>query len=187
MERDLVYKALCFATQAHKGQERKFTYEPYIVHPVEVMGFLMAYADNVTPEMCAAALLHDVVEDTRFTLLDIYKIFGDPTTRYVEGLTDQYVNGYKIDGVKQNRTTRKRLERERLAKESAEVQTIKCADLLSNTRTIVEFDPGFARIYLKEKEEVLKLLDKADNRLWNVTNQSLYDSKEKLYEIGSAE
>jgi (p)ppGpp synthase/HD superfamily hydrolase len=183
----MLYKALCFATEAHKGQERKFTAEPYIVHPVEVMGFLMAYVKDVTPEMCAAALLHDVVEDTRFTHKDIYQNFGETVWKYVIGLTDQYTSCYVLNGVRQNRAARKLLERQRLANECAEVQTIKCADLLSNTKTIVEFDRGFAKVYLKEKEEVLKLLTKADNTLWNVTNQSLYNSKEKLYGIGTAE
>ena len=58
---DLVKKALEFASNAHNGQTRKYTGEPYIVHPIEVMELVREVIDD--PEVLAAALLHDVVED----------------------------------------------------------------------------------------------------------------------------
>ena len=61
----LVIKADTFADLSHSGQVRKYTGEPYIVHPREVATLVSTVAH--TPEMLAAALLHDVVEDTPAT------------------------------------------------------------------------------------------------------------------------
>lgn len=69
-------RARIFATQAHAdaGQKRKFTDEPYIVHPAAVVELLMSA--NPSEEMIAAAWLHDVVEDTGVTLAAIGALFG---------------------------------------------------------------------------------------------------------------
>lgn len=77
------------------------------------------------------------------------------------------------DTEKGNRETRKNLSRERLAKAPGWVQTIKCADLISNTGSIVQFDPAFAKTYLKEKQLLLEVMTKADRRLWDVANELL--------------
>lgn len=65
-----------------------------------------------------------------------------------------------------NRAERKAASRDRLARAPAWVQTIKCADLISNTSSIVKHDPKFAVTYLAEKRALLEVLDKADRRLW---------------------
>ena len=82
----LVEKALQFATAAHEGQVRKYTGEPYINHPVEVMRIVKTVSDD--PAMHAAALLHDVVEDTDVTIEDIVREFGDDVAQLVDDLTD---------------------------------------------------------------------------------------------------
>ena len=64
-----------------------------------------------------------------------------------------------------NRSTRKALDRQHSAAAPAAAQTIKVADLISNTRTIVEFDPGFARTYLEEKRLLLEVLTRANPTL----------------------
>jgi len=64
-----------------------------------------------------------------------------------------------------NRAERKRLSRERLAQAPGWVQTIKRADLVSNTSSIVLHDPNFARVYLREKRDLLDVLTKAALRL----------------------
>ena len=69
-----------------------------------------------------------------------------------------------------NRATRKRLSRERLGSAPGWVQTIKCADLISNTASIVQFDPPFARVYLEEKHLLLKVMTQADPRLWDIAD-----------------
>lgn len=66
---DKVEKAYYFAMAAHAavGQKRKYTGEPYIVHPVEVCDIITHNVEWSNDEMCCAALLHDVVEDTQVT------------------------------------------------------------------------------------------------------------------------
>ena len=58
--------AFCMAAHAGVGQVRKYTGEPYAVHPIAVAALVRAYVPDASEEMLIAALLHDVVEDTRF-------------------------------------------------------------------------------------------------------------------------
>ena len=75
---------------------------------------------------------------------------------------------------------RKRLERERMALISGAAQTIKCADLISNTASIARYDPGFARVYLVEKEKLLDMMLDADRRLRGRAYNSLADAQTQL-------
>ena len=83
--RSLVERALSFATLAHGDQRRKYTGELYIVHPIEVMEIVKTVPHDEA--MLAAALLHDVVEDTKFSLNDIKKNFGNEISHLVDGVT----------------------------------------------------------------------------------------------------
>ena len=154
---DIEKKALDFATTAHTGQKRKYTGEDYIVHPIEVAEIVKTVA--YTPEMIAAALLHDVVEDTDVSLEDISIKFGPDIADLVCDLTDV---SKPEDG---NRAARKALDRAHTALASASAKTIKLADLISNSRSIVEFDPKFAKVYLKEKALLLDVLTEGDEIL----------------------
>jgi guanosine-3',5'-bis(diphosphate) 3'-pyrophosphohydrolase len=147
--KDITHKALEFATVAHAGQKRKYTGEDYIVHPIEVMEIIKTVSH--TPEMLAAALLHDVVEDTNVSLEDIRLSFGNDVADLVFWLTD--VSKLE-DG---NRATRKSLDRAHIANASPDAMTIKLADLISNTASIMEYDANFAKVYLKESP-TLRLL-----------------------------
>ena len=151
-------RAYTFAMAAHEavGQVRKYTGEPYIVHPVEVASIVKA-VPGATEEMIAAAYLHDVVEDTQVGIDTIIHLFGPVVADYVHQLTDPP----KVEGGP-NRKARKALDRQRLADAPAEVQTIKLADLISNTSTIVQFDPSFAKVYLEEKRLLLEVMTKGD-------------------------
>jgi (p)ppGpp synthase/HD superfamily hydrolase len=155
---DLVQKAKEFATCAHEGQVRKYTGAPYIVHPVEVMEIVKTVKHDDT--MLAAALLHDVVEDTKYTLDDIRAEFGEDVASLVEYLTD--VSKLE-DG---NRETRKAKDREHSAGASASAQTVKLADLISNSLDIVKHDPNFAKIYMLEKFLLLGVLTHGDKILF---------------------
>jgi (p)ppGpp synthase/HD superfamily hydrolase len=185
----MIERALQFAEHAHRGvgQKRKYTGEPYVVHPIEVMGLIVAYA-NFTYQhenVLVAALLHDVVEDTNVTLEQIEATFGAEVARFVDGLTDKFVSGYEENGVVLNRRQRKKAEAGRLSATCEVVQTIKCADLLSNSRTIVQFDPDFAKTYIPEKRAILEQLTKADRALWNAAMQQLELSEEILTALSS--
>lgn len=157
----IIERARAFAIAAHSavGQRRKYTNEPYWFHCREVAR-LVATCDGSTDEMISAAFLHDVIEDTQVTISTIEDEFGAVVAGYVLALTDQ---SRPQDG---NRAERKRIDRMRLAEVSAEVQTIKLADLISNTRSIVQYDPSFARVYLKEKLQLLEVLTKGDKHLY---------------------
>jgi (p)ppGpp synthase/HD superfamily hydrolase len=154
---DIVRKAQVYAMAAHAavGQKRKYTGEPYIVHPAEVAK-IVAGVPGATPDMVAAAWLHDVVEDTGCTFTDIHMAFGIDIATLVGWLTDV---SKPEDG---NRAVRKAMDREHTASAPAEAQTIKLADLISNSRSIMAHDPEFARVYLAEKRALLEVMTKGD-------------------------
>lgn len=156
---DLVTHARLFATAAHAavGQLRKYTDEPYIVHPVEVMEIVRSVPHD--DGMLAAALLHDILEDTAVTADLLRAEFGDDVASLVRQVTDV---SRPEDG---NRRVRKELDRQHIARASPRAKTVKLADLISNSGTIVEYDPGFARVYMTEKEALLAVLYEGDAEL----------------------
>jgi len=83
-ETDIVQKALDLAVTAHEGQKRK-SGEPYIIHPILVAAITASISGDET--MVASALLHDVVEDTPYTIEDIEREFGVDVVHIVGGLT----------------------------------------------------------------------------------------------------
>lgn len=153
----LIEKARAFATAAHAavGQLRKYTFEPYIVHPAEVAA-LVATVPGHTPEMIAAAWLHDTVEDTGVTSELIRKEFGDEVAELVGWLTDVSRPDHG------NRAARKAVDRAHTAGAPAAAQTIKLADLIANTRSIMAHDEKFAVTYLAEKRMLLEVMTKGD-------------------------
>ncbi|MEJ7692202.1 HD domain-containing protein [Daejeonella sp.] len=158
-----------FADQAHGDQTRKYTPERYIVHPVRVMKILTEYTTDIS--MLAAALLHDVLEDTPVKSEDIEAFLEHimvasevrKTLRFVEELTDVYV---KPDFPHLNRRQRKELEVARIAKTSKDSQTIKYADIIDNCVEIVKHDRGFAGKFLFECREILRKAPNGDPRLY---------------------
>lgn len=150
--------AVEFAERAHRGQVRKYTGEPYIVHPLEVAQIVATAfpwerpSPRLVEDVVIAALLHDVVEDCGVTLEQIRKAFGDGVAQLVHEVTDI---SRKEHG---NRNARKALDRQHLSAASPEGATIKLADLISNTQSITQHDPNFAKVYMAEKAELLPLL-----------------------------
>ena len=82
---DLITKAFNFARQAHKGV-RRLSGEPYIMHPIAVAQIACSEIGLGSTSICSA-LLHDVVEDTDYTVEDIENIFGSKIAQIVDGLT----------------------------------------------------------------------------------------------------
>lgn len=164
-----------FAAGAHLavGQVRKYTGEPYHLHCREVAQ-LVAAVPGVSVEAICAAYLHDTIEDTAVTAEAIEDIFGIGVAALVMEVTDV---SRPEDG---NRATRKAMDREHLADASPEGQTIKLADLISNTRSIVARDPEFARVYLAEKRALLGVLTKGDPGLYAQARQILIDGERAL-------
>lgn len=165
----LILRAAKFATQAHGPQVRKYTGEPYVCHCLDVANVVAPYA---TPEMIAAALLHDTIEDTDVTREDIDREFGSVVAALVWDLTDQCHDG--------NRATRKAAEAQRLGKISPDAQTIKLADFISNTASIVEHDPGFAKIYLREKLRILSVMTAGNVELYSRAIAQIEEAKKSI-------
>lgn len=156
----LIFRAMTFAREAHAKHERKYTGEPYFIHLAEVAAIVASTLPSDEfgfEEAVATAWLHDTVEDCGVTLKQIEDLFFFRVALGVSGLTDVEVGA--------NRAERKAKSRDRLAACSGWIQTIKCADLISNTSSIVKHDPKFAKVYLEEKRLLLDVMDKADPRL----------------------
>ena len=147
-----------FATRHHAGQVRRYTGEPYVTHPLWVQQLVMSVPHS--PAMLAAAVLHDVVEDTQATLDDVFAFFGPEVSDLVSELTTPPTDKNLT------RTQRKAEALAYLAKASASAQTIKLADLIHNVPSIVEHDPDFAKVYVKEKRDLLEVLTKGDLMLY---------------------
>ena len=132
---EIIRRAYDFSTQNHTGQSRA-SGEPYVVHPLEVA---MILADmKMDANAIAAGLLHDSVEDTSATIVDVRKEFGEQVAHLVEGVT-------KISKI--NFATREERQAENLRKttlamvDDVRVVLIKLADRLHNMRTLDAFPP----------------------------------------------
>ncbi len=156
---DLEQRALNFATAAHEGQARKYTGEPYITHPVAVAELVRTVPHY--PDMIAAALLHDVVEDCGIPSAQIHDEFGHGVGNMVDWLTDVST---PADG---NRAARKAIDREHLDRAPPSVKTIKLADVIHNTISIKANDAGFWQIYRAENLALLEVLKQGDELLWH--------------------
>jgi len=163
----LIDEAKQLAGKAHEGQFRKYSGMPYIIHPVEVATIVQT-VEGHTDEMIAAALLHDVVEDTEYSFEDIAEAVSPGVAELVRGLTEV---SQPQDG---NRAVRKAKDRDFLAQQSAEVQTIKYADIISNTQDIRANDPKFAKVYIEEMKLLLQVLDKGDAKLREKAKEIVY-------------
>ncbi len=131
-ERKLVRKAFVLATNAHNGVRRR-SGEPYIYHPIEV-AMICCQEMNLGTTSVVCALLHDVVEDTEYTLEDIREIFGDTVADIIDGLTkisDLVIDNENISLQAENY---KKIFLSML--KDVRVILIKLADRLHNMRTL---------------------------------------------------
>jgi len=170
---NLVWRAMQFAIAAHGSQVRKYTREPYWMHAAEVVGILSTAA-GVTPEMLAAAWLHDVIEDTDSTIEQLTREFGDEVARLVSGVTDI---SRPEDG---SRMRRKQIDREHVAAGCWMIQSIKLADLISNAGSVLAHDRTFAKVYVPEKRALLELLTRGDQHLLSLAWTIVEDAEQRL-------
>lgn len=139
----IIQKAFEFANEAHKGVRRR-SGEPYILHPIAVAKIVVSNI-GLGYKSIVAALLHDVVEDTDYTVDDLKNLFGDKVATLVDGLT-------KIKTVLDNedKAEQKSMQAENFKRilltlnDDVRVVLIKLADRLHNCRTI-EFMPEHKR------------------------------------------
>ena len=158
-------KVLQFATDAHQGQKRKYSDEDYISHPIEVAK-MVHYRSSGSVTMTAAALLHDVLEDTKVThselRLFLHKVFSVETAEKVLSLVVELTDVYTHeDFPDMNRKLRKQFEALRLFYASNQAKEIKLADIEHNSESIEKHDPKFAKVFLEEKKQLLEYLASA--------------------------
>jgi guanosine-3',5'-bis(diphosphate) 3'-pyrophosphohydrolase len=161
----LVKQASIFAKRAHGDQVRKYTGEPYWHHCQAVAATIAEM--EMDEEVQAAAWLHDTIEDTAVVYVDIFNRFGARVANLVDDVTDQTKAGDANNyGKLLNRAERKTIDRNRLSAVCNDAKSIKLADLIDNTASIVKRDPDFARVYLREKALLLPLLAEGHFVLW---------------------
>lgn len=173
-----------FVKEQHGDQLRKYTNKPYWTHLENVAKTVSTYmADTLAAEV---ALCHDLFEDTNcyYGLLEkslrtIGYEFSERTIicDSVNELTDQYTTE-KYPNV--NRAKRKQMEAERLSGISYLSQSVKYADLIDNTFSIISYDVGFAEIYLKEKHEILNRMRAGNIDLFIRCCSVFYNAKSTL-------
>jgi len=157
-----------FITMAHDGQTRNYTGEPYVEHPMEVARIVRDTV-GLDYDMIAAAMMHDILEDTDHPLSEVEKHGGMVAATFVEWLSNkEYPEAT-------TRKERKALIAAHLAKAPNEVKTIKLADISHNTPTIIIHDPKFAKVYVAENKLLLKSLKGGHPALYAKVEKILYD------------
>lgn len=159
-----------FVKEQHGDQKRKYTGEPYWYHLVNVARILF---DTGHHNLIEIALGHDLVEDipnleSKTIARKLISIgYTSNTTIFIEGgilaLTDIFTKEAYPDW---NREKRKAEESKRLGRIFPSFQTVKYADLIDNGKDILKNDPKFAKVYLREKQDILKVMNKGDGGLY---------------------
>jgi len=173
-----------FVKTYHGDQKRKYTGAPYWTHLLSVATTASKYSSGLME--VEIALCHDLVEDTAATYnnlrikleaLNYTESQIKDILKGVEDLTDVYTFE---DYPELNRKERKTLEADRLIMTSPHSQTVKYADIIDNTTSIVEHDNGFAKIYIGEVSRYLYKLDKGNPELYRRCVDCFESGKEKL-------
>ncbi len=172
MRPDELAKLVSMVVHNAVGQRRKYTNAPYWVHTREVAEMVGAYVGDGL--LVAAAHLHDTLEDTQTTAEDLSAMFPERVVLWVLEVTDK---ARKEDG---NRAVRAEINRNHLALASSGGKSIKLADLISNTRSIVEFDLNFAPVYLEEKRQLLPLLRGGNKALFSPAVETLVAAETEI-------
>ncbi len=169
-DKKLIRKAFEIAVEAHSKQRRK-SGEPYIYHPIAVAK-IVAYEIGLGATSIAAALLHDVVEDTPYTIADMERLFGVTVARIVSGLT-------KISTLKKDEYASIQAENFRkmllTLNDDVRVILIKIADRLHNMQTM---DSMPSHKQVKIASETLAIYAPMAHRL------GLYNVKTELEDLG---
>ena len=158
----LLLEALAFAAHKHRRQRRKDRHaSPYINHPIALATLLVSEGGVGDPEVLAAALLHDTIEDTRTTYEELEAAFGRRVARTVLEVTDNK---------RLRKQTRKRLQIEHAAGLSRGAKLVKLADKICNLRDLrsrppVGWDKRRRREYFDWAKQVVDGLRGVNPRL----------------------
>lgn len=173
-----------FVRHAHGSQKRKYTFEPYVEHPIAVAEIVAYY--NV--DCIEGALCHDLFEDTNITpqyLFEqlMYFKYTVEEAREIVKITEELTDVFTKEKFPYlNRKLRKMLEALRLGTISNKAQTIKLADMIENTESIIKHDLKFAVVYLPEKREIILKLKDCNLDLKERANKVLEEAEKELWE-----
>lgn len=174
----LIERALSFAVERHQGVWRDGEHPvPYACHPVEVMLNLRHLGGVVSEPVLAAALLHDLVEDTETSLAEIEELFGDE----VSGLVDEVTRDEPSEEEKEGKSKQEIWEirngmlMEEIRGMSDDAKRIKLADRLSNIREAKLTRSGHKlERYVRQTRQILELIDRAvAPELWDLIEGEL--------------
>jgi (p)ppGpp synthase/HD superfamily hydrolase len=168
---EAVAKGLARAAHASIDQRRKFTDEPYIVHPAKVAQMVAVHGGS--REAIAASWCHDVVEDTPVPLEAIWEACGSAVAKLVWEVSDICTPNVG------NRKERKVLELEHIRRGSAESHLIKWADALDNLPSLEQHSPQFACVWVDEKLDMAHVLQIDDTRKTHLL-RTLGEAKTRL-------
>jgi (p)ppGpp synthase/HD superfamily hydrolase len=138
-----VRQARDFMTLKHGTRLRKWGNLPYWTHPLAVSELVEDVGGD--EDQIIAALLHDLVEDEDVTHEDIKRLFGDKVRKMVQGLTE-----IEWSSPRPNRALRKKMDFYWYTSQESRVQTIKCADCVHNSSSILIADEKFSVQYAPE-------------------------------------
>jgi guanosine-3',5'-bis(diphosphate) 3'-pyrophosphohydrolase len=170
-------QAINFAAKKHRNQKRKGADgEPYINHPLEVLGLLTSVGKIEDFNVLIAAVLHDTIEDTETTEEEIKELFGAKVCKMVLELTDDK---------SLPKAERKQLQIEHAPHISIGAKQIKLSDKISNIRDILENPPGGwsderRSEYINWGEKVVAGLRGANENLENYFDEIVDRAREKI-------
>lgn len=168
-------KLLGFVKQQHGDQKRKYTNEPYWHHLVNVATIVDQYEKGCIE----IALCHDLFEDTKCekSVIEFFlyavgydRKFADEIVKSVEELSDVFT---KENYPYLNRKIRKECESMRLSTISYKAMCVKYADMIDNTGSIAQHDKNFAKTYLIEKANLLKVMRSGNKDLYELCSKTI--------------
>lgn len=180
-----VEKAIRFATKQHAGQERDGSNPlPYITHPIEVLVNLRHVGGVVDEDLLAAAVLHDVVEESQVEYSTLEEQFGPRVTSLVKELTRHEPSKSETRALNREEIWQLRAAMllEDIAKMSHDAQCIKLADRLTNLEDATRNKLGDKLVrYLGQSYLILETIPAEVNpRLWNAVRESIKKASNML-------
>lgn len=136
---EVIQKALIFAIKHHDGQTRKNKNVPFVVHPIMVA--INCARNGLSDDEIAAAILHDVVEDTSVTVFELRNHFNENICKIVDSLT--------------NRTNKKEKYLNSIRYNEYSVRCIKTADRIHNLSESEDMGPGWREKYIRDTIEYI--------------------------------
>jgi len=189
---ELITKAFNFANAAHKGIKRR-SGEPYILHPLAVARIVVKEIGLGSTSICSA-LLHDVVEDTDYTVEDIENLFGPKIAQIVDGLTKISGGVFAEKASEQAENFRKLLL---TMSEDIRVILIKIADRLHNMRTLGSMPPAkqykisgetqYIYAPLAHRLGLFRIKTELENLSFKYEHPEIFQELEEKLELGKEE